>query len=121
MAEPTTYAGYKVGTLIALMLGSGAAAGLTPGPWYLRLFAGFCGASVAFVFTPVFSPLALSLFAYIYGLAGVPPQHIPAEGLTGVTGFVLAITGIDVCRTVIDRGKTLMAKIPLQWGGKSKP
>jgi hypothetical protein len=120
MAEPATYAGYKVGTLIALMMGSGAAAGLTPGPWYLRLFAGFCGASVAFVFTPVFSPLALGLFAYAYGVAGVPSDQIPTDSLTGVTGFVLAITGIDVCRTVIDRGKTLMAKIPLQWTNKTK-
>jgi hypothetical protein len=102
------------------MLGSGAAAGLTPGPWYVRLFAGFCGVSVAFVFTPVFSPLALSLFGYAYGLAGVPASQIPSESLTGVTGFVLAITGIDVCRTVIDRGKTLMTKIPLQWTNKPK-
>ncbi len=122
MAEPTTtYAGYKVGTLIALMLGAGVSVGLAPGPWYARVFAGLAGGGVAFVATPIVAPITVRLFQNIYGWVGVPIDQVPIESVIGFTGFGLALVGIDVCRWGIDASKKIMSKLPLSWSGKSKP
>lgn len=118
MAEPATYAGYKVGTLLALMMGAGVSVGLTPGPWYLRLFAGASGAAVAFVATPIAAPLTTRMFQILYGWAGVPVSAMPIDGVVGVTGFGLALIGIDACRFAIDWSKKVASKLPLPW---SKP
>lgn len=115
MTEPTTYAGYKVGTLLAMMMGVGVSAGLTPGPWYARALAGLAGGGAAFVMTPLFAPLALKLFGALYGWAGVAASDVPHESIVGFTGFVLALIGIDLCRWLIDASRKLMARIPLAW------
>jgi hypothetical protein len=102
------------------MLGSSVAAGLTPGPWYVRLFAAFCGVSAALVFTPVFSPLAVALFTTVYTWAGVDVSQVPVDSVEDVTFFVMGLVGIDACRMVIDRGKMLMSKLPVPWNVKPK-
>lgn len=119
MPEPTTYAGYKVGTLVALMLGAGVTSAITPGPWHLRLLAGASGAATAFVATPVFAPVMIRIFETIYGWAGLSADVLPEEGVVGITGFFLALIGIDLCRWLVDASKKMLARIPLGWPRKS--
>jgi hypothetical protein len=115
MGEPATLAGYKVGTIIAALMGAGVTAGITPGPLYMRAIAGASGAATAFVFTPVFAPLAQKLVGICYSWVGVPVADVPAESIAGMTGFFLALVGIDACRWVIDATRKVFAKIPLKW------
>lgn len=115
MPEPTAYAGYKVGTIIAVILGAGVTSTITPGPWYLRLVAGAAGAATALVATPVFAPLMIRLFEITYGWVDIPASQVPHDGVIGITGFFLALIGIDICRWLVDASKKMMAKIPLDW------
>jgi hypothetical protein len=120
MAEPTTYAGYKVGTLIAMMMGTGVTMGLTPGPWYARILAGFAGGAAAYVGTPLFAPITLKVFGIVYSWFDIPIDQVPLESVIGFTGFGMALVGIDICRWLIDSFGKVLSKIPLGWPSKNK-
>lgn len=121
MAEPATWAGYKVGTIISALLGAGVTAGITPGPIHLRLIAGASGAATALIATPVAAPVSIRLFEIGYGWVGIDKAQVPVDGVIGVTGFFLALVGIDVCRWVIDATRKVLAKVPLVWMKGPKP
>lgn len=118
MAEPTTtWAGYKAGTLISALLGASVTAGITPGPLHMRIIAGASGAATALIATPVMAPVAIKMFEIMYGWIGIPASGVPSEGVTGMTGFFLALVGIDVCRWAIDTTRKILSKLPLRWPG----
>lgn len=113
MTDPASIAGYKLGTVVAMTGGATAASLLMAGPLWARLAAGVIGGALAFVATPILAPLAEELFAWVYRLAGVTRDHIPPGSVEGVTGFVVALTGIDCCRWVIERTKGALAALRL--------
>lgn len=113
-----TVAGYRTGSVIAMGGGATACALLMQGPTWSKITAGVIGGVVAFVATPVLSPLVESLFIWFYGLAGVPGSALPRSSVEGVTGFLVALTGIDICRFTIDKTKGLLSSIKLPWGKK---
>lgn len=120
MTDPTTFAGYKLSTLIGVGAGSTAAAMLMGGPWYLRMIAGAVGGLFASVGTPIFAPLVEAGFAALYGMANVPAARIPADSISGFTGFVLGLTGIDICRWIIDRTKGGLSGLRLPWPRRAR-
>lgn len=113
-----TVAGYRTGSVIAMGGGATAAALLMQGPMWLRITAGVIGGVVAFVATPILAPVVEQLFVWLYGLAGVPAANLPRGSVEGVTGFGVALTGIDICRWTIDRTKGLLATLKLPFGRK---
>lgn len=119
MASPadadTVVAGYKVGTLFAIGAGSSVVTMLMGGPWYARIVAGVSGACMSFVGTPIITPIAFRFWQEIYVWIGVDPAALSRDSVAGFAGFVLALTGIDICRWLIERIKsTLWAlRIPL--------
>lgn len=106
-------AGYRAGSAIAMGGGAAAAALLMQGPLWSRITAGLIGGLLAFVATPLLAPIVEQAFVVLYGLAGVSPASLPRSSVEGVTGFGVALTGIDMCRWLIDRTKGLLATLKL--------
>lgn len=113
MTDPATLAGYKVGTMVSMAAGASVAGLLMSGPWHLRLMAGAVGALFAAVGTPLFSPLIEAALAAMYSAAHVDASRIPADSVAGFTGFILGLTGIDVCRWIVDRTKGGLKRLRL--------
>lgn len=111
-------AGYKAGSAIAMGGGATAAALLMQGPMWSRITAGVVGGLLAFVATPLLAPIVEQAFVGLYSLAGVASSSLPKSSVEGVTGFGVALTGIDLCRWLIDRTKGLLATMKLPWGRK---
>lgn len=120
MPDPATLAGYKASTLVSMGAGATVAGLLLGGRWWERLIAGAAGGLFAFVATPLFAPLLQAGWAWAYAQLGLPPTAVEHEAVAGFTGFVLGLTGIDICRFIMDRTKGGLStlKLPL---GRSKP
>lgn len=120
MAEPTTYAGYKVGTIVAMIMGTGVTTGLANGPLLFRVFAGVAGGCTTWVATPLIAPIVLKLFTWAYGWFEIPPDQLPQDSVIGVTGFGVALIGVDLCRQLIETSKKVMKKFSLSWISRPK-
>jgi len=110
--------GYKAGSMIAMAGGATAAGLLMQGPMWSRITAGVIGGLLAFVATPLIAPIVEQAFVALYGLANVPASSLPRGSVEGVTGFGVALTGIDLCRWLIERVKGLLATLKLPWRRK---
>jgi hypothetical protein len=116
MPEPATILGVKMSTAVAIGGGSVAATILMPGDsWKLRFVAGACGAICAFVMTPLVTPLAFKAWAMIFSSIGAPVEELSRDSVAGFVGFVCALTGIDICRFLIDRTKGGLKIVRLPW------
>ena len=105
MTDPATFAGGKVSTLFAMGSGAGVSSLLMAGPWHVRLIAALSGAACTYVGTPIISPIAVKVWADLYGWMGVPVAELPRDSVVGFVGFLLGLTGVDVCRWMIERTK----------------
>lgn len=115
MPEPATLAGVKMSTMIAMGAGSATSSLLMQGPWPLRLVAGLCGATCTFVGTPVLTPLAFKFWAQVYDWCGVASDELSRDSVAGFVGFLLALTGIDICRWLIERTKFGLSILRIPW------
>jgi hypothetical protein len=115
MADPISIASYKAGHLIAMGAGAGVSSLLMRGPWHLKLLAGVCGAAFTFIGTPIFAPIALRVWTIIYQYLGIDPAELPQESIIGFAGFVLGLTGIDICRWLIERTKFGLSIARIPW------
>lgn len=121
MTEPVTYMGVKVGTMAAMTAGSVVAGLLMQGqPLHVRIIAGACGCAAAFILTPIISPIAFAGWTKIFVWLGVPIGELTRSSVDGFVGFVGGMTGIDICRWMIDRTKTGLSAIKFPWPFKRK-
>ncbi len=121
MSEPVTYMGVKVGTMAAMTAGSFVAGLLMQGqPLHVRLIAGACGCAAAFVFTPILTPIAFKGWALVYAGLGVPVGELSRDQVSGFVGFASGLTGIDLCRKLIETTKTGLSSIKFPWPWKRK-
>lgn len=112
MTEPlSSIAGVKVGTILGIGAGASVASLIIHGPWHVRLVAGVSGALCAFFVTPILSPVALRFLIVAYDTLGVPIDHLPADSVAGFVGFTAGLTGIDICRWIIDRTKDGLKRV----------
>lgn len=118
VTEPASagYAGYKIGQAFAIGAGSVIAGGLMVGPWYQRLLAAGCGCLSAIVLAPILDPIAIHFWAMFLNSIGVPPAEMSPDSIRGGTDFLVGLTGVDICRWLIDRtkGGLKMLTIPFQ-------
>lgn len=125
MAEPlSSLAGVKAGTMLGIGAGASVASLIIQGPWYVRLVAGVSGALCAFFVTPILSPIALRFIVIAYDAIGVPAEHLPVDSVAGFVGFAAGLTGIDICRWIIDRtkGGLKLARFPSwMWPPRQPP
>ncbi len=124
MTEPITILGLKVGTAASMGAGSFVAALLMNGqPWYVRVVAGISGCAAAYILTPILTPLAMAAWVKIYTSLGISPDELSRDSVAGFVGFASALTGIDICRWIIDRTKYVLSKLKIpsfNWGKGSK-
>lgn len=106
---------YHIAPIVGSAAGAGVSALLLNGPWPLRLVAGLAGGAFAFVGTPIFSPLVGAGLASLYSWAGLDPATIQVDAVPGFTGFVLGLTGIDICRWLIERTKFGLSIMKIPW------
>jgi len=111
-------AGMKAPGLVGMVGGASAAAMLMSGPWHLRCVAGMVGGIFTVVGTLVFAPIVEGLVAHGYTMVGVEVARMPVDSVTGLTGFVLGLTGIDASRWIIERTKGALLIIKLPWWAK---
>lgn len=106
MTEPiSSFAGFKVGTVLGIGAGASVASLIIEGSWRVRLTAGVSGAFSAIFLTPILSPVALRFLTLTYNWLGVPLEHLPVDSVAGFVGFGAGLTGIDICRWIIERTK----------------
>lgn len=123
MDDTPAIVGYKLGTLMGIGGGAMAAGLLMNGPLRVRIIAGTVGGCLSFVGTPLFVPIVEKAFHWIYGAIGADASQIDSRSIAGFTGFVLALTGIDICRWMIERTKFGLSvmRIPWPWGKGPPP
>lgn len=110
--------GVKVGSVVATGAGSAVAAMLMTGPWYIRAIAAVCGATCSYVMTPLITPVAYAGWVWVFTKLGISPEELPRDGVSGFVGFLLGLTGIDICRWMIDQTKTNLGKLKFPWPKK---
>ena len=115
MAEPVSgYAGFKIGHFLAIGAGGLIAGGLLTGrPWYERAIAATSGCLAAIVLTPLFSPIAIHFWGGLFQLLNIPPEEMSREAVSNGASFLIGLTGIDICRWLIDKTKATLASIVL--------
>ncbi len=106
MSDPWNFVGAKMSAGTSLAAGASIAALIMQGqPWHVRLMAALCGTAAAVVFTPILSPVSVHLVGTVYYWLQVPPADVPREAIVNGTAFLLGLTGIDICRWMIERTK----------------
>lgn len=124
MAEPasTGFVGLKLGQMVAIGAGSIIAGGLMNGPWYQRIAAAGCGCLAAMVLTPMFAPIATHFWFAALNQIGIPPEELSRDSVVSGTAFLIGLTGVDVCRWLIERTKGALSsmKTPLFFTRRSK-
>ena len=116
MTDPASIAGVKLGTATAIAAGSFVAGLLMQGqPWYVRLTAGLCGAAAAVILTPILTPIAYKGWLMAYEALKIPADELSRDAVSGFVGFAAGLTGIDLCRAIIDRTKGMLSVLRLPW------
>ena len=111
----TTAAGIKFGQVLAVGGGGLIAGALMSGPWHHRVFAAICGCLAAVVLGPLLTPVAVHFWTMLLTSLGVPPSDISHDSVANGCGFLIGLTGVDVCRWLIDRTKGTLRVIRLPW------
>jgi hypothetical protein len=55
------------------------------------------------------------MWTSIYQYLGVDPAELPRDSVIGFAGFALGLTGIDICRWLIERTKFGLSIARIPW------